>query len=113
MSDEEVVVEGPMMPTAEQLQQRDADKDKRRHHHHHSHRHDRDRDHHGSGSRKDEDDRERKHSHSHRRHEEKQEPLQQPKSREDSGMSWMVRSLHLHCSRAPPPFGHARAGLCP
>jgi hypothetical protein len=106
MSDEDAVIEGPLMPTAEQLQQRDANTDKRKHH---SHRGDRERDRHSSSSQRDHDSRERKHSHSHKR-DGQQEPAQQPKSREDSGMSWMVsarpaRPQHLpsHSRRLPPP----------
>ena len=107
MSDEEAVIEGPLMPTAEQLQQRDANADKRRHHHHHSHRDDRERDRHSSSSRRDHDSRERKHLHSHKR-DGQQEPAQQPKSREDSGLSWMV-SASSPPARAPVTLAQVAA----
>ena len=103
MSDEEAVVEGPSMPTAEQLLQRDADGEKRKHRHHHSHRSDRDRSDRGSGSRRDDDAGERKHPTMHK-HDEKQDAAAPPKSRADSGLSWMVAAaciplmLHHTCA---------------
>jgi hypothetical protein len=94
MSDEEVVVEGPSMPTAEQLLQRDAEGEKRKHHHHHhhSHRSDRDGGERGSSSRRDDDNRERKHSNLNK-HDEKHDAAVPPKSRQDSGLSWMVTAV--------------------
>ncbi len=104
MSDEDAVVEGPSMPTAEQLLQRHADGEKRKHRHHHSHRSDRDRGDRGSGSRRDDDALERKHPTMHK-HDEKHDAAAPPKSRADSGLSWMVAA-----ARIPLMLRHTRAG---